>query len=68
MNHVIKHVADHISTLGEYQRVPKKSGKLVAVALNVESWGYYSFDRAWVALGPRYASIPSLAAAGVDMC
>ena len=64
LNHVIEHVPDPRSTLGECHRLLKPGGKLALFTPNANSLGHWVFRRNWRGLEiPRHLHILSPAAA-----
>jgi SAM-dependent methyltransferase len=52
MNHVLEHVHDPVRLLAECHRVLKRSGILVSVTPNIESYGHRRFGSYWRGLEP----------------
>lgn len=52
MNHVIEHVHDPVSLLGECRRVLKAGGRLVVVTPNINGLGHRRFRRNWFGFTP----------------
>ncbi len=52
MSHLIEHVHDPLSTLGECRRILKRGGRLVIVTPNSGSWGHQRFGADWMHLDP----------------
>jgi len=52
MSHIIEHVHDPLSFLGECRRILKPGGNLVMVTPNSRSWGHQRFGANWMHLDP----------------
>jgi SAM-dependent methyltransferase len=52
LSHVIEHVHDPVSVLGECRRLLKPEGRLIALTPNIASYGHRQFGVNWVALEP----------------
>ena len=52
MSHLIEHVHDPLSLLGECRRILKPRGQLVIVTPNSGSWGHQRFGSSWMHLDP----------------